>query len=551
MNDKKELSHVEHIKASSRRLRGNLKEAMTDPVTAGIPEDQLQLVKFHGSYLQDDRDVREERRKQKLEPAWQFMLRTRLPGGVATPAQWLVLDEIARTWGNGTLRLTTRQAFQLHGILKGDFKPAIQRMNEVMLDSIAACGDVNRNVIAATNPLVSALHAEIYDLAQRLSEFLRPKTRAYHELWLDEERVGGGEEEEPILGNNYLPRKFKVALAIPPLNDVDVFAHDLGFIAIVEEGKLVGFNVVVGGGMGATHGNAATYPRTGSIIGFIPPERLFEVAEHVVGVQRDFGNRSDRKLARLKYTIDDRSLEWFVEELAKRTPPLARARDFRFEHTGDRYGWVEGDDGLAHLTLHIDSGRVFDSPNATMMTGLREIAGFHPGHFRLTPNQNLIIAGVPESLRARVDAIAAQHGLDGYRKRSATRLAALSCVALPTCGLAMAESERYLVPFVERMEGLLARHGLEKESVYLRITGCPNGCARPYLAEVALVGKALGRYNLHLGGDVEGTRMNRLYRENIDEAQILDELDVAFGRWAKEREGSERFGDFVTRAGLV
>lgn len=551
MTTPRQPSDVERIKASSRRLRGDLAAAMADPVTGGIPADQLQLVKFHGSYLQDDRDLREERRKQKLEPAYQFMLRTRLPGGVATPAQWLMLDELARTYGNGTLRLTTRQAFQLHGILKGDFGKTIRRMNEVMLDSIAACGDVNRNVMAISNPLQSALHARIYDWAARLSEFLRPKTRAYHELWLGEELVGGGEEEEPILGNNYLPRKFKIGLAVPPLNDVDVFANDLGFIAIVEGGEVAGFNVTVGGGMGAAHGDPATFPRVADVIGFIPPERLFEVAAGVVGVQRDYGDRSDRKHARLKYTIEDRGLAWFVAELEGRVGPLEPERPFRFEHNGDRPGWVEGEDGRWHLTLHIDSGRVEDTPERKLMTGLRAIAAAHEGQFRLTPNQNLIVAGVPAARRDAVDALAREHGLDDYRRASPLRLGALACVALPTCGLAMAEAERMLVPFVAKVDEVLARHGLEGEPLGLRITGCPNGCARPYLAEIALIGKAIGRYNLLLGGNSEGTRLNRLYRENIDEPEILRALDGAFQAWAAGRLPGERFGDFAMRSAMV
>lgn len=542
------LSEVESIKARSRFLRGDLAGSIEDPVTGGIPAADAHLLKFHGSYLQDDRDLREERRLQKLEPAYQFMLRTRLPGGVCTPAQWLKLDELAGSYGNGTLRLTTRQSFQLHGVLKGDFKRSLQQMRSVMIDTIAACGDVNRNVQCNPNPIESRVHEEVYRWAVRLSEHLLPRTRAYYELWLDGEPVAGG-EDEPIYGPTYLPRKFKVALAVPPVNDVDVFAQDLGFIAIVEDGRLLGFDVTVGGGMGATHGDRATFPRLADVMGFIAPERLLETAEGVVTVQRDFGDRTNRKHARLKYTIEDRGLPWFRDELERRIGfQLEPARPFSFEHSGDLFGWREGHDGSWHLTLHIESGRVADNDHHGQLSGLREIARVHGGDFRLTPNQNLVIAGVPPEQRERIDALVRAHGLDGFRSATPLRRAALACVALPTCGLAMAEAERYLPTLVERVETLLARHGLSQEPITLRITGCPNGCARPYVAEIALVGKAPGRYNLYLGGDARGQRLNRLHRENVDEAGMLESLDAAFASFALQRRGGESFGDFCVRA---
>ncbi|MGA9519917.1 MAG: assimilatory sulfite reductase (NADPH) hemoprotein subunit [Myxococcaceae bacterium] len=546
-NDKAPPSEVETIKAQSRFLRGTLATSIEDPVTAGIPATDMQLLKFHGSYLQDDRDLREERRQQKLEPAYAFMLRTRLPGGICTPAQWLALDELARTYGNGTLRLTTRQAFQLHGVLKWDFKRTIAGMQKVLLDTIAACGDVNRNVMCSSNPVDSRVHEEVYAWAVRLSEHLRPRTKAYYELWLDGEKVAGG-EEEPIYGPTYLPRKFKIAIAVPPENDVDVFAHDLGFIAVIEKGRLLGFNVAVGGGMGATHGDAATFPRLADVIGFVPPEQVLAVTEGVVTVQRDFGDRSDRRHARLKYTIEDRGLPWFVGELERRLGfTLGAPRPFSFDHTGDLMGWRKGHDRRWHLTLHVPSGRILDSDGAQFLTGLREIARVHRGDFRLTPNQNLIIAGVSPRERARIDALTAAHGIDGHLRSSPLRRDALACVALPTCGLAMAEAERYLPRFTEQVEMLLEKHGLLQAPITLRITGCPNGCARPYLAEIALVGKAPGRYNLHLGGDRSGQRMNRLYKENIDEAGILDALDSVLGSYARDRLPEEGFGDFFTR----
>ncbi|WP_342380682.1 assimilatory sulfite reductase (NADPH) hemoprotein subunit [Myxococcus stipitatus] len=547
----KPLSEVEHIKANSRLLRGTLAESLADPVTGAISATDTSLIKFHGSYQQDDRDSREERRQQKLEPAYSFMLRTRLPGGVCTPAQWLVMDGLAREHANGTLRLTTRQAFQLHGILKGDLKPTIARINASLIDTLAACGDVNRNVLCNPNPADTRLHEVVYGWAVRLSEHLLPKTRAYYELWLDEEKVAGG-EEEPMYGATYLPRKFKVAVAVPPENDVDLFAHDLGYIAIIEDGALVGFNVSVGGGLGATHGDANTFPRLADVIGFVPPERMLVVAEEVLKMHRDFGDRGNRKRARLKYVLEDRGAAWFTQELERRLGfSLEPARPFTFEHNGDRFGWREGHDGRWHVTLHLDSGRVADRPGAPHLTGLREIARIHTGDFRLTPNQNLVIAGIAPEARERIETLIHDHHLDGFKNASPLRRNALACVALPTCGLAMAEAERYLPTFVERVEDRLTAHGLQDANILLRITGCPNGCARPYLAEIALVGKAPGRYNLHLGGDVRGQRLNRLYRENVDEATILAVLDPLFAAYARERLRGEGFGDYVVRAGHV
>ncbi|NTX39464.1 assimilatory sulfite reductase (NADPH) hemoprotein subunit [Myxococcus sp. CA051A] len=547
----KPLSEVEHIKANSRLLRGTLAESLADPVTGAISTPDTSLIKFHGSYQQDDRDLREERRQQKLEPDYSFMLRTRLPGGVCTAAQWLVMDGLAREHANGTLRITTRQAFQLHGILKGDLKPTIARINAALIDTLAACGDVNRNVLCNPNPVDTRVHEVVYGWAVRLSEHLLPKTRAYYELWLDEEKVAGG-EEEPLYGATYLPRKFKAAVAVPPENDVDLFAQDLGYIAIIEDGVLQGFNVAVGGGLGATHGDANTFPRLADVLGFVPPEQMLAVAEEVLKIHRDYGDRGNRKRARLKYVLEDRGVAWFTEELERRLGfKLEPTRPFTFEHNGDRFGWREGHDGRWHLTLHLDSGRVADRPGALHLTGLREIAQVHAGDFRLTPNQNLVIAGVPPESKEHIDALVRAHGLESFRTASPLRRNALACVALPTCALAMAEAERYLPTFVERVEGRLQAHGLQDANILLRITGCPNGCARPYLAEIGLVGKAPGRYNLHLGGDARGQRLNRLVRENIDEATILSVLEPLFAAYASERQQGEGFGDYLVRAGHV
>jgi sulfite reductase (NADPH) hemoprotein beta-component len=545
-------SPVEKIKAASRGLRGTIVESLAEPVTGALREDDQHLIKFHGTYQQDDRDLREERRLAKLEPAYSFMIRTRLPGGVCTPAQWLVLDGLAGRYGNGSLRLTSRQAFQLHGVIKRELKETIAAMNAALVDSIAACGDVNRNVLASANAPESPMHAEVQHWARRLSEHLLPRTRAYHEIWLDGEKVAGGEEVEPVYGPTYLPRKFKAAIAIPPVNDVDVFAHDLGFIAIVENGRLAGFNLTVGGGLGATHGDPATWPRLADLAGFLTPEQLLPAAVAVVTTQRDFGDRGERKHARLKYTIADRGLDWFKGELERRTGfALQAPRPFGFTSTGDNFGWNEGNDGRWQLTLHIESGRVADRGDRRLRSGLAGIARIHHGDFRLTPNQNLIIVGVEPAGRARIDAMAGEYGLDDYRSARPIRRQALACVAMPTCPLAMAEAERYLPAVTSALDALMEEQGLGGEPILFRISGCPNGCSRPYLAEIALVGKAPGRYNLYLGGDRKGQRLNQLYRENLDERGFLDALAPMFAAWAAERRAGEAFGDFLHRSGLL
>jgi sulfite reductase (NADPH) hemoprotein beta-component len=550
-------SPVERIKTASRLLRGSIADGLTDGATGALADDDTHLLKFHGSYQQDDRDEREERRQQKLEPAYSFMIRTRLPGGVCTPAQWLAMDDLATRYANGTLRLTTRQAFQLHGVVKRDLKPTMAAMNAVLIDTIAACGDVNRNVMASANPAESALHAIAWDWARRLSEHLLPRSRAYHEIWLDGERyrAEGDGEAEPIYGPTYLPRKFKAGVVVPPRNDVDVFSQDLGFIVIADDAdprRLAGFNVTAGGGLGATHGDVATYPRLGDVLGFVEPEHALAVAEAIVTTQRDFGDRTNRRHARLKYTIETMGLDTFRAEVERRAGvSFAPARPFAFTTSGDRFGWTRGEDDAWHLTLRVPAGRIADRGDVRALTGLREIARIHRGSFRITPNQNLLIAGVAAADRARVDALVREHGLDLHERASPVRLDALACVALPTCPLAMAEAERYLPEFVSRIEERLGRHGLAGTPLLVRMTGCPNGCARPYLGEIGLVGKAPGRYNLHLGADAAGQRLNTLYRENVDEAAILDALDPLFARYAAERSGEERFGDFLWRSRIL
>ncbi len=546
-------SEMEHLKASSRYLRGTIAESLANPLTGSVAEGDAALLKFHGSYQQDDRDLRNERARQKLEPAYEFLIRIRAAGGIVTPQQWLALDQLAHRYANGSLRLTTRQSFQFHGVLKWNLKQTIAAINETLLTTIAACGDVNRNVMCNPNPDQSEIHAEVYDWAARLSRDLEPRTTAYHEIWLDGDKVSDSRaDEEPLYGTTYLPRKFKIALAVPPSNDVDVLAHDLGLIAIVDDGRLAGFNVSVGGGMGMTHGETATYPNLAWVIGFCRPKQSLEVARAVIAVQRDYGDRANRKHARLKYTIGDRGLEWFKDELQGRLGwNLEAVRPYHFDHNGDRYGWTHGTEGRWHLTLFVENGRVVDREHYPLMTGLRKIAEVHQGDFRLTPNQNLIVGNIPPEKKPEIEDLVRQHRLVDGTHVSPQRRNSMACVALPTCGLAMAESERYLPTLVTKLEELLRELGLQDEEITIRMSGCPNGCSRPYVAEIAFVGKAVGKYNVYLGGSFSGERLGKLYRENIGEDDILEALHPLFQRFANERQPGEHFGDFVIREKIV
>jgi sulfite reductase (NADPH) hemoprotein beta-component len=543
----------EALKEHSAYLRGTIPEGLADPVTGAVSPQDAKLLKFHGTYQQDDRDLRNERLRQKLEPAYSFMVRVRMPGGICLPQQWLQLDELACLYGHHSLRITTRQTFQFHGVFKWHLKATIAGINRALLSTIAACGDVNRNVVCHNNPYLSPLHEEIYAWSKRLSEHLLPRTRAYHEIWLDGERIAGSSaEEEPLYGRTYLPRKFKVGIALPPSNDIDVFAQDLGFIALAEGNTLIGFNVAVGGGMGMTHSEPTTYPRLADVIGACRPDQILEVAESVVKIQRDFGDRSNRKHARFKYTLDDLGLDWFKTELETRLGwRLQPAQPFHFEDTGDRYGWVQDCRGQWHLTLCVPSGRLRDTPEVGWLTALREIAKIHEGDFRLTANQNLTIARIDKAQRRLIEAVLEQHRIPDPGLWTGLRQHALSCVAFPTCGLAMAESERWLPTILDRLEAVLKKSGLEQDAITLRVTGCPNGCARPYLAEIALVGKSPGHYNLYLGAGHDGGRLNKLYREGLTEEEIMAELTPIIQRYAQERRDGEPFGDFVIRTGYV
>lgn len=550
------LAANEYIKDKSNYLRGTIVESLERQVTGAIADDDTQLGKFHGFYQQDHRDVRAERAKKKLEPAYSFMIRIRMPAGICTPEQWLKLDEIATTYANGTLRATTRQTFQYHGVIKNNLKRTMQAIDRASLDTIAACGDVNRNVMATSNPHLSAAHDAAYELARAISEHLLPKTGAWREIWIDGEKVAGGEaeteESEPVYGKTYLPRKFKAVVAVPPDNDVDVFAHDLGFIAALDDkGAITGWNVTVGGGMGMTHGDEATFPRTADVLGFCTTEQATDVAEKIVTVQRDWGDRTNRKHARLKYTIETHGLEAFRAELEKRLGyQLGKARPFIFESTGDRLGWVQDHQGLWHYTLFIESGRIKDTDERQILKGLREIAKVHDGEFRITANQNVIVAKVKPEAKARIEALLADHHI-GPESYSGLRRNSMACVALPTCGLALAESERYLPDLVTELETALDEAGLDEADIVIRMTGCPNGCARPYLAEIGLVGRGPGTYNLYLGAAFDGSRLNKLYRRDIQHERIVEELRPLFLAYAKERSEKERFGDFVIRKGVI
>ncbi|HBL6942217.1 assimilatory sulfite reductase (NADPH) hemoprotein subunit [Morganella morganii] len=545
------LSDSERMKRDSNYLRGTIKEDLSNGLTGGFEGDNFLLIRFHGMYQQDDRDIRAERTEQKLEPRHAMMLRCRLPGGVITPEQWLKIDKFAAEQTlYGSIRITNRQTFQFHGILKGDVKPAHQMLHEAGLDSLATANDVNRNVLCTSNPVQSGLHREAYEWAKKISEHLLPRTRAYAEIWLDKEKVAAT-DEEPILGETYLPRKFKTSVVIPPLNDVDLHANDMNFVAIEENEKLIGFNVLVGGGLAMTHGDTATFPRLASEFGFIPLKDTLAVAEAIVTTQRDWGNRTERKNAKTKYTLERVGVDTFKQETERRAGiTFSPIRPYEFTLRGDQIGWLKGIDDHWHLTLFIENGRLIDLPGKPLKTGVAEIARIHRGDFRLTANQNLIIAGIPEAEKSRIESLARAHGLISDNV-TPLRENSMACVSFPTCPLAMAEAERFLPEFVTEVEKIMSSHGVGNEEIVLRVTGCPNGCGRAMLSEVGLVGKAPDRYNLHLGGNRTGTRIPRMYRENISSAVILSVLDELIGRWSQERTDGEGFGDYLIRAGVV
>jgi sulfite reductase (NADPH) hemoprotein beta-component len=548
--DMPKLSHNETIKTNSRFLRGTLSDGLGIVESGALSEDDQQLIKFHGIYLQDDRDLRPERAKRKLDKAYSFMARLRVPGGVLSREQYLAMDRLSDERGNQTLRITTRQSIQFHGVIKTNLRPALRQIDSVLLDTIAACGDVNRNVMCTPNEFAGRAYAQAEQTARAISAHLLPRSGAWREIFINDEKVTKEREAEPIYGATYLPRKFKIAVAVPPQNDVDVFAHDLSYIAIVENGDVVGYNVLIGGGMGATHGDAETFPRVGEVIGFCTVDNAVAVAEAVVTTQRDYGNRSNRRRARLKYTVVDRGLDFIVGEInARLAVKLEPARPYKFAGNGDRMGWHTSEDGLHHLTLFVENGRVANIGEWKLKSALKRIAETLDVAFILTPNQNIIIAKADDAARAEIEKIFAACGV--RLRSSVLREAAIACVALPTCGLALTDAERYLPSLITKLDALLAEHGLDQQPITVRMTGCPNGCARPYLAEIGFVGRNPGRYNLHLGGNADGSRLNRLYKEDADEETILATLAPLFADYAKTRQSDEGFGDFVTRRGIV
>ena len=555
MSDKNKLSAIEKIKVNSDGLRGTIKESLADEITGAIREDDQAVIKFHGMYQQDDRDRREERAEKKLDRLYSFMIRLRLPGGAISAKKWIAANAIANDNSTGVIKITTRQTIQLHGIVKSKIKPTISAFNKAHLDSIATCGDINRNVTCASHPVQSPLHAEIFAYASKISDLLFPKTKAYYEIWIDDEKIAEKEDQvDPLYQDRYLPRKFKIGIGIPPNNEVDVLINDLALIAIIEEGQLKGFNIAIGGGLSATHGNAETYPRLATVIGFADTEeKIMKTIYEVVTVQRDFGNRSDRKLARLKYTVDKLGVEKYKEEVEKRTGfKLEPARPYTFNERKDYYGWQKAPNGLWYYTLFVENGRVLDDEKVAMKTALLEIAKTDKCGFLFTSSQNIIISDVAEADKETINTILKDFKLlEHTESASLLRKNSIACVALPTCPLALAEAQRYLPELISKIEPLLDKHALSNEDIILRMTGCPNGCGRSAAAEIGFIGTAPGKYNLHLGGDNEGQRLNKVYKENLEEPAILAELDVLFAAYKKEKNNKETFGDFTVRKELV
>ena len=550
-----QLSAIEKIKTASDGLRGSINESLKDEITGSIREDDKAVIKFHGMYEQDDRDRREERASKKLDRLYTFMIRLRLPGGFISAEKWIAAHHVAGDNSTGVIKITTRQTIQLHGLLKSRIRPTIQAFNEANLDSIATCGDINRNITCAAHPKQSALHAQVFAFADRISTLLMPKTKAYYEIWIgDDKIVDKKEEEDPLYQNRYLPRKFKIGIAIPPNNEVDVFTNDLGLIAIIEDNKLKGFNIAVGGGMSTTHGNKETYARLATVIGFVDTEeKILKTVYEILTVQRDFGNRSDRKLARLKYTVDRMGVDNFKKEVEKRTGfLLEEAKPFTFNKRADYYGWEQGENGLWYYTLFVENGRVLDDEKLAMKTALLEIAKTGKTNFQFTANQNMIVSDVAEADKATIHALLEHFKIIEHTEAaSAIRRNAIACVALPTCPLALAEGQRYMPELLDKIEPLLNKHQLGSEDIVIRMTGCPNGCARPYAAEIAFIGTAPGKYNLQLGGDNQGQRLNKTFKESLDEKAILEELDNLFASFKNERQVDEKLGDFVMRKELV
>ncbi len=541
------LTHNEEIKAAIPTLAGTIAATIADESTDHFSEDDNQFLKFHGSYQQDDRDLRKTGKKYIM------MIRGRIPGGVMTAKQYCVFDDLATQYGNNTLRITTRQSIQFHGVVKGNLRPLVAKINESLLSTLAACGDVNRNVMASPTPAYTKAREQVIADAHKVAMALAPQTKAYHSIWIDGVQLDNEAAEnksfvDPLYGKTYLPRKFKIGFVIPPVNDMDVFTNCLGFIAIVENDQLVGYNLAVGGGMGRSHGNAQTFPRLADVIGFFTPDKLVDVAKAVLTIHRDFGNRSDRKRARLKYVVEERGIAFMQQEVNKRAGiMLTPAKPCKFTTTADLLGWHKATDGKWFLGLFVETGRVKNAQKVA----LREVAEkFQHLEFRLSANQNVILANVNEADKAAITTLLASHGQKTENQARVLHAAAMACPSLPTCGLGLAESERMLPGLINRIEKLCDDVGLSNEEIIIRSTGCPNGCARPYMAELAFVGKAPGRYQVWLGGNASGTRLNRVWKDVLKEPELEAELRPVLVRFAKERNAGERFGDWCDRVFL-
>lgn len=554
-NDNQKLSPVEKIKTSSQGLRGSIKDSLTDHITGKIRDDDTQVIKFHGMYQQDDRDIREERANKKLETLFSFMVRLRLPGGFLNPKQWVSLHHIAGEYSTGVIKVTTRQTIQLHGILKGDIKPTVKAFNLAELDSIATCGDINRNVTCNALPSQSPLHKEVHSYAEKISKMLMPKTQSYYEIWLGEEELLNRESEiDPLYQDRYLPRKFKIGIAIPPHNDVDVFTNDIGLTAIVEDEKLLGFNIAIGGGLSFTHGNDATYPRLATNICYTDSEeKTLKTIYEIITIQRDFGNRSDRKQARLKYTVDRLGLDFYKAELSKRTGfQLDPPKSVQFTQRKDDFGWSQSGDGLWHYTAFVECGRITDENGINTKQAFLEIAILEVANFRFTCNQNAVLSDIAGKDKEKIEEILVKNNVvSSTEKSSSIRLSSLACVAFNTCPLALAEAQRYIPSLITKIEPILDKYNMLKDDIVLRMTGCPNGCGRSTASEIGLIGTAYGLYNLHIGGDRNGLRLNRKFKENLDEENILLTLDDLFFKYSKGKIDSETFGDFCIRTNLV
>ena len=542
------LTRNEGLKSNNTTLAGTIAQTLADPSVDHFTDDDYEFLKFHGVYQQDDRD------RRKVARQWIFMVRTKFPGGVLSAKQYLACDDLVSRYANNTLRITTRQDFQFHGIIKSGLRQTIKGLNDALVTTIAACGDVERNVMAPPTPATSPLVDHVLAEAHNLSKVLNPATRAYHKIWIEGQELNLDDSKEfvdPLYGKFYLPRKFKTAFAIPPLNDIDIFTNDLGFVVIAEGDQLLGYNLLVGGGMGMSHGNAHTFPRVADVIGFFAPAHLEAVAKAVVGIHRDFGDRTNRKHARLKYVLAERGVDWCRAEVEQRAGiRLEPPRPFRFTRQGDLLGWHQQTNGNYFLGLFVENGRIKDADGYRLKTGLRKALEQFQPQVRLTPSQNLLLVDVPPDQREPIARVLEEHGVSVENPFTPTRLNSMACPALPTCGLSLAESERVMPDILTRIEQLLVEVGLKDQEIVVRMTGCPNGCARPYMAEIGFVGKSPGKYQIYLGGNQASTRLNRLFKESVKLEEITNELRPLLTRFAQERTPDERFGDWCDRAVL-